>query len=142
MNTWQFYLLNLQRLRPMWTISISFVYIALLTWAFPQSHKVNLTYCLKSSLVFASCLLFVCMVDQSQIYASSIWLSILLQQIICDTERLKGGTSEPWITGGPKVEDDLIWKGGDLRPLFIPWCSFCLIQFCLKNRVCCSLTHQ
>ena len=53
-----FHLLNWQGVCPMWAISISFVYIVLLFWAFPQPHKLNLTFRLKSFLLldFAFCL--------------------------------------------------------------------------------------
>ena len=53
MNTWQFNLSNWQWVGLMWAISISFAYTGLLVWAFPQSHKLNLTYCVKSSLLIA-----------------------------------------------------------------------------------------
>ena len=68
---------------PVWAISVSFVYTGLLVWAFLQSHKLNLTYCLKSSLLLAFCFLFVCMVDQTQMYPSSISPLGLFQRIIC-----------------------------------------------------------
>ena len=43
---------------PVWVFSISLVYTGLLLWIVPQSQKVNLTYCLKSSLflTFSFCL--------------------------------------------------------------------------------------
>ena len=47
MNTWHFLLLNLQG--AMWAS----------VWTFQQSHNVNLTYCLKSSLLLAFSFLFV-----------------------------------------------------------------------------------
>ena len=82
MNTWQLHLSNWQGVGPVWAISISFVYIGLLIWAFLQSHKLNLTYCLKSSV---TCILpSVCLVDQTQMYPSSISLLGLFQGIICN----------------------------------------------------------
>ena len=82
MNTWEFHLLNWLGVHLMWVISFSFVYIGLLVWTFLQSHKLNLTYCLKSSLLLAFCFLFVCMVDQTQIYPSSISPLGLFQVIL------------------------------------------------------------
>ena len=82
MTTWQFHLLNWQAVGPMWAISISFIYTVLLVWAFLQSHKLNLTYCLKSSPAF--CFLFVCMIGQTQMYPSSISPSELFQGIMCN----------------------------------------------------------
>ena len=52
--------------------------------SFLQSHKLNLTYCLKSSLLLVFCFLFVCLVDQTQMYPSSISLLGLFQGIICN----------------------------------------------------------
>ena len=40
-------------------------------WAFLKLYKLNLTHCLKSSLLLAFCFLFVCMVDQTQMYPLS-----------------------------------------------------------------------
>ena len=58
------------------------------------------------------CFLLVCMVDKTQVE--------LFQGIMCNIERLKRGTLDPWITGGPKTEERPDLKGRDLRPLFIP----------------------
>ena len=58
-------------------------------WAFPQLQKLNLTYCLKSSLLLAFCLLFVCMVAQTQMYSSSISPLELFQRIICNIHSVK-----------------------------------------------------
>ena len=71
-NTRQFHLSNCQKVGPVYTISISFVYTELLVRAIPQSHRLNLTYCSKSSLLLTFCFLFVCMVDQAQMCPSSI----------------------------------------------------------------------
>ena len=79
MNTWQFHLLNWQGVGPVWTILVSFVYTGLLDRVFLQSHKLNLTCCLKSSLSLVFCSLFFCMVDQTQMYPSSISPLGLLQ---------------------------------------------------------------
>ena len=54
MNTRQFYLLNWQEVGHVWVISVSFVYSALLVWAFPAS-----------SLLLAFYFPFVYMVDQT-----------------------------------------------------------------------------
>ena len=75
---------NYQGVGPVWAISVSFVYTRWLVRAFLQSHKVNLNYCLKSSLLLAFYLLFVCMVDQTQMYPSSISTLGLFQVIICN----------------------------------------------------------
>ena len=82
MNSWQFHLSNLQRVGRVWAISVSFVYTGLLVWAYLQSHNLNLTYCLKSCLLLVLCFLFVCMIDQTQMYPSSISPLGLLQRII------------------------------------------------------------
>ena len=100
MNTWQFHLSNLQGVGPVWAISISFVYTELLVWAFPQSHKLNLIYCLKFCLLLALCFLLVCTVDQTQMCPSSISPLGLFQGITCNIKRLNGATMEPLIIGG------------------------------------------
>ena len=57
-------------------------------------------------------LLFICMVDQTQMYPSSILPSGLFQGIICNSEwEAEMGTFEAWITGGPKLEGGLDLKG-------------------------------
>ena len=48
-------------------------YTRLLVRAFLQSHKLNLTYCSISCLLLAFCFLYVCIVDQNQMYLSPIW---------------------------------------------------------------------
>ena len=100
MNTWEFHLSNWQGVGPVWVISVSFVYTGLLVLAFPQSHRLNLNYCSKFSLLLAFSFLFVCMVDQTQMCPLSFSPSGLLQGIKYNIERLKGGTLEPWITRG------------------------------------------
>ena len=100
MNTWEFHLSNWQGVGPVWVISVSFVYTGLLVLAFPQSHRHNLNYCSKFSLLLAFSFLFVCMVDQTQMCPLSFSPSGLLQGIKYNIERLKGGTLEPWITRG------------------------------------------
>ena len=105
MNTWQLYLLNWQGVSPMWAIPISLVYTELLVWAFPPPQKLNLTYCMKSSLLLAFCFLLVYVVDQTQICTSSILPLGLFHDIKFNIERrepkleggpdLKGGTSDP-----------------------------------------------
>ena len=92
-NTWQSCMSNWQGMSPIWSISISFVYTELLVWAFPQSHRVNLMYCLKSSLLLAFSFLLVCMVDQIQMCPSSISPLGLFHGIIFNIERLKRGTN-------------------------------------------------
>ena len=62
----------------------SFVDKELLAWAFLQSHKLNLSYCLKSSLLLVFSFLFVCMVGQTQMHPSSISPLRLFQGIICN----------------------------------------------------------
>ena len=55
-----------------------------------QQHLLNLTYCSKSSLLlFAFC---VCMVDLTEMIPSSISSLGLFQGVICNIERVKGGT--------------------------------------------------
>ena len=102
MNNWQFNLSNWQAVGPVWAISISSVY----------SHKVNLTYWLKSSLLLGFCFLFVCMVNQTQMYPSSVSPSRQFQRIICNIERLEGGTLEPWITWGTLIGEGIWFEMG------------------------------
>ena len=104
---------NLPGVGPMWAFSVSFVYTVLLVWAFPQLHKLNLSYCLKSSLLLVFCFLFVCVVDQTHVYPSCVLLLRLFRGIICNIERLKGGKLEPRITGGTWFERV------NLRPLML-----------------------
>ena len=80
-------------------------------------------------------LLSICMVDQTQMYPSSILPSGLFQGIICNSEwEAEMGTFEAWITGGPKLEGGLDLKGGDLRFFFLPCTPFCqCILFYRKN---------
>ena len=101
MNIWQFHLLAWQGVGCGWAIFISFIYTELLVWAFSQSYSLNLTYCLKSSLLHAFCFLLVSMVDQTQMCPSSILSLGLFQGIICNIERLKGGSWSPELLGGP-----------------------------------------
>ena len=115
MNILQIYLLNWQGVGPLWVICIPFAYTELPVWAFPQSHRINLTYCLKFSLLLTFRLLLVCMIDQTQTFPSSILPLGLFQGIIYNIERLKGGTLESWITGWSWFER------GNLIPLFPPW---------------------
>ena len=71
-NTWQFDLSNWQGVRLVWIISAFFVYTGLLVWTFLQSHKLNVTYCLKS------------LVDQTQMHPTSISPLGLFQEIVCN----------------------------------------------------------
>ena len=102
MNTWKFLLSNRQGVGPVWAISVSLVYIVSLVWAFSQSDKLNLTFCLKFSQLLEFCFPFLWL-NQTQIYPSSISPLGLFQGIICDT----GGLN--LITGAPKLEGELIW---------------------------------
>ena len=95
MNARQFYLLNWQDMCTMWALFVSLVYTGLLAKAFLQSHKINLTYYCKSSLLLAFCPLFVCMVDQTQMYPSSISPLGLFQVVMCNIKRPKWRTLEP-----------------------------------------------
>ena len=90
-----FHLLSWQVVSSVWAISIFFVNTGLLVWAIPQSHRLNLTCCFKSCQLLAFCFLLVCMVDQTQIFPSSISPLGLFQRI-CNFERQKGGTLEPF----------------------------------------------
>ena len=96
MSTWQFHLLNWQGVCPVWTILVSFVYAGSLVWAFLQSHKINLTYCFKSSLLLESKILSVCLYNWSN---SNVPPSIsplgLLQEIICSVHSV----SSPYLLG-------------------------------------------
>ena len=110
------------------SILINLLKTCLLVWPFPQSPRLRVTYCSKLSLLLASCFLFICMVDPTQMCPSSVSPLRLFHGIICFLERLKGGTWELWITGGRNLdwrgrEGGLIWKG-DLRPLFIPCVTY------------------
>ena len=119
-NTWQFHLSNWQDMGLMW--AISFVYSELLVWAFPQSHRLNLSYYLKSSLLLAFCFLLACVVDQTQMCPSSISPLGIFQGIICNIGRFKrkeeGRVLESWITGGTYRRGGLIWKGELQNPLY------------------------
>ena len=124
MNTFQFYLWNWQGISPVLAITVFvFVYTGLLVWAFPQSHRFNLTYSSKASLILR--FYFFCMIYPTWICFSSILPLGLFKGIICNVERLKGG---PWspelLVGNLDQRGDLIWMGGGLRPLFILWIQF------------------
>ena len=99
----------------------SFVYSTLLVWAFSQWHRFSLTYYSKFYLLLAFCFLFVSMVEQIQMFPLSIPPLGLFKGIICNVERLKEGTLEPWITGRPKLEGETWFEKlkGILRSLFI-----------------------
>ena len=132
MNTWQFHW-QTGKGWGLCGLSPFFIYLHwILAWVFPQPHRLNLTYCLKSSLLLAFCFLLVCMVDQTQMFPSFILPPGLLQEIICNIERLKGGPWSPELLGGPKLEGWPYLKGGDLRSLFIP-CIWCLIKYYLLS---------
>ena len=105
---------------PVWAICVYFVYTGLLIWAFPQVHRLNLTYCLKSSQLLAFCFLLVCMIDYPTQRCPSLILPLgPFQGIICNIER---GNLELSITRGTQ------FKRGNLRSLFIPW-LFHKLQF-------------
>ena len=82
---------------------VFFVYTGLLVWVFPQSNRISLVFYLKSSMLLAFCFLFFCMADLAQMCPSSISPLGIFQGIMCNIERLKGGTVETWITGGTKT---------------------------------------
>ena len=72
-------------------IWISSLYTRLLVWAFPQSHELILLFeIFPVTCIF--CFLFICMVDETQMYPSSISPLGLFQGIICNIDRMKGGT--------------------------------------------------
>ena len=85
----------------------------------PQSHKLNLTYRSKSSLLLAYCFLFVCMADQTQMCFSSISPLGPFQGIICNIERKKGGPWSPVLLGNLVGVGTWFERGGELRPLLI-----------------------
>ena len=74
----------------------------------PQSHKLNLTYRLKSFLFLTFCFLFVCMAGQNQMCFSSISPLGLFQGIICNIEKQKGGPWSPQLLGNLNWRMDLI----------------------------------
>ena len=84
MNTWQFHMSNWQGKEYVQCGSSPFFYLYRITWVFLQSNKLNLTYCWKSFYLLAFCFLFVCMVDQTQMYPSSISPLGLFQEVICN----------------------------------------------------------
>lgn len=92
---YQAVLWNWQEVGPMSAIFIFFVYIGSLVWAFPQSSKLYLTYCLRSSQLLTFCFLFDCMVNQTQMYC-----------MVNQTEIYPSFISPLWL-----------FKGGDLRDL-------------------------
>ena len=111
------HLSNWQGVGPVWAISVSFVYTGLLVWAFLQWHKLNLYYCLNSSLLLAFCSLFVCIVDQTQMYLSSISPLGLFQKIIVWTPShfwkiIKGGSNFLVKMGVAHTEGLFIEMGG------------------------------
>ena len=67
---------------------------------------------------------YVCMVDQTQMYPSSILPLGLFQGIICKIERLNGGPWSPELLGRSKLKGRSDLKGGDLRPLFMSWLQY------------------
>ena len=62
-------------------------------------------------MLLAFCSLFVRMVDQTQMYPSSMSPVALFQGTICNNERLKGDSRSLELQGGSKVE------GGPQTPL-------------------------
>ena len=102
MNTWHFHFLNWQRVH-LCGPSPFLLFILDYLLAFPQWCRLNLTYCLNFFLLLALlafCFMLVCMVDQTQICPLSISPLGLFQKIICNIERLKERTLEPWLTWG------------------------------------------
>ena len=96
MSNWQFHLSDLAKgVGFICAISISFVCTGLLVWAFPYSQKLNLTSCLKSSLLLLFSFLLVCTVDQTQMHPSFIWPLGLFPGIIYNNDSLKEGSLEP-----------------------------------------------
>ena len=76
MNIWQFNSLNWIGVHPVWPIFVSFVYKGVFAWAFLESHKINLFYYFKCSLLLVP--------DQTQMQPSSISLR-LFQEIKYNT---------------------------------------------------------
>ena len=110
MNKWQFHLLNWQDVG----LGVGHLCILLFTvffvWAYPQSHRLDLTCCSKYSLLLAFFFVFVC-VYQSQMRFLSVSTLLLFQGIICNVERQKGyprALNYWW---------DLNWRGKSQTPL-------------------------
>ena len=109
MNNWQFNLSNWQAVGPLWAISISSVY----------SHKVNLTYWFKSSLLLGFCFLFVWLIKLKCTPHPFHHQDCFRESYVI----LRGWRREPWspeLLGGLNWRGDLIWNG-NLRPLLMPW---------------------
>ena len=90
-NTWKFPFVELARGRFHMGHLRFFCLHRIICLNIPTVTQAYLTHSLKSSLLLAFCFLFVCTVDQTQMYPSSISPLGLFQRIICNTERLKGG---------------------------------------------------
>ena len=130
MNAWQFHLSNWQGFGLVQTIYISFVYTELLAWAFPQSHRLNI---IVGNLPVTCILLSGCLYNwsNSNVSPSSCSPLGLFQGIIFNIERLKWGTLEPLITGGPdlKLGDLRLKLGSTMVALFL------INVFILENRI-------
>ena len=107
-DTCQFHLSNWQEVGPMWAILI-FVYHELLAYAFSQSHRLDLIFCLNSFPLLTFCFLLVCMVKLKCVPHPSHYKDCF-RGIIYNIARLKERTLEPCITGGIWIWKG-IWKG-------------------------------
>ena len=106
MNTWQFDLSNWQGVRLVWIISAFFVYTGLLVWTFLRSHKLNVTYCLKS------------LVDQTQMHPTSISPLGLFQEIVCNIHSVN-----PFIYRGVGILKDHRRGGSRFSLIIYKFCS-------------------
>ena len=89
---------------------VFFVYTGLLVWTYPQSHRLNVTYCSISSLLLGFWFLFVCMADQTQMCCTSISTLGLFQEIIFNIGRWGG--AERKNLGALNHWGDLNWNKG------------------------------
>ena len=127
MDTWHFCLLNWQEVGLVWPIFISFVYTELLVWAFPQSHKLNLTALnLSCYLHFA---LFVLVVDQTQMYPSSILPLGLLQRVGIFEKSLERMSRFIGKIGGSSPYS---WRGANRKKVKLCF-SLVMYGFCKSN---------
>ena len=116
MNIWQFHFLSWWGVGPMQSISIFFFFFfntKLLVWAFPQSHRLNFTYCLKSFLLLA------CVNGWAN--SNMFFIHLTIRTVSGDRsniERLKGGPWSPELWGRPKLEGGSDLKKGPQTPLY------------------------
>ena len=109
-----------------------FFYKRLIVWAFLQSLKLNLTYCLKFSLLLAFCFLFVCMIDQLKCTLIHLIIRIVSGDYMqyWEAERGKPGALNYW--GDLHWRGNLVWKEDVRAASYHGNCKYLLIC----NKIC------